>query len=100
MTIEATLWHPVAALDELGDAPLAVRLLEHNLVLWRVGSDDVHAWADRCPHRGTRLSMGRVAHGRLECAYHGWRFEPGGHCGEIPALPRVVPPASHATKTY
>jgi len=100
MTFEATLWHPVAALEALGAAPLAVRLLEHDLVLWRDGSNDVHAWVDRCPHRGTRLSMGHVSRGRLECAYHGWQFEPGGHCVEIPALPGFAPPASFAACAY
>jgi len=93
---EATLWFPVAALDEVGGAPLAVRLLERDLVLWRDGSNDLHVWADRCPHRGTRLSMGRISGNRLECAYHGWSFEPGGHCVAIPALPGFAPPASHA----
>src|ERR1700704_6933341 len=60
MNIEETLWHPVAALDELGAALLAVRLLERDVLLWRDGANDVHAWADRCPHRGTRLSLGRI----------------------------------------
>lgn len=97
---EATLWFPVAAVDELGGAPLAVRLLERELVLWRDEVNQVHAWADRCPHRGTRLSMGRVSGNQLECAYHGWRFDPHGHCVAIPALPGFAPPASHAACAY
>jgi phenylpropionate dioxygenase-like ring-hydroxylating dioxygenase large terminal subunit len=97
---EATLWHPVAALEELGGAPLAVRLLDSDLVLWRDDANRVHAWADRCPHRGTRLSLGRVTNGRLECGYHGWRFDSGGQCVAIPALPGFVPPASHKACAY
>jgi phenylpropionate dioxygenase-like ring-hydroxylating dioxygenase large terminal subunit len=100
MNIEETLWHPVAALDELGAAPLAVRLLERDVVLWRDGANDVHAWADRCPHRGTRLSLGRIVEGRLECGYHGWRFNAGGQCVAIPSLPDFTPPASHAACAY
>jgi phenylpropionate dioxygenase-like ring-hydroxylating dioxygenase large terminal subunit len=92
---EALLWHPVAALEEFGGAPLAVRLLERELVLWRDGGGGLHAWADRCPHRGTRLSMGRVTDGQLECAYHGWQFDSAGQCVAIPALPDFTPPASH-----
>jgi len=101
--IEATLWHPVAALaelDERGGAPLAVRLLEQSLVVWRDASGGVHAWADRCPHRGTPLSMGRVTGDRLQCAYHGWQFDARGKCVGIPALPEFVPPASHAACVY
>ena len=31
--------------------------------------------ADRCPHRGAQLSLGRVRDGALQCPYHGWRWE-------------------------
>ena len=80
--IEATHWHPVARIEDLRDAPLAATLLGEPVVLWRDGRAVVHAWADRCPHRGAALSRGRVlpvpeAPGlaRLECPYHGWRFD-------------------------
>jgi phenylpropionate dioxygenase-like ring-hydroxylating dioxygenase large terminal subunit len=98
--LEAGLWHPVAAGAEVGAAPLAVRLLERELVLWRAPAAGVQAWDDRCPHRGTRLSLGRVTDGRLECAYHGWQFGPGGGCRAVPALPGFVPGASHAATVY
>jgi len=38
---------------------------------------------DRCPHRGMRLSRGKVEGGKLTCAYHGWRFDADG-CGSSP----------------
>jgi phenylpropionate dioxygenase-like ring-hydroxylating dioxygenase large terminal subunit len=44
--------------------------------------------------------LGRVNEGRLECAYHGWQFAPGGQCAHVPALPAFVPPASHCARTY
>lgn len=98
--IEDTLWHPVAASDTLGpDAPLPVRLLSQDLVLWRDADGSARAFADRCPHRGTRLSLGRVltvdGAARLECPYHGWQFDAAGACQAIPALPAFTPPASH-----
>ena len=41
---------------------------------------------DRCPHRESPLSIGRVrADGLLECAYHGWSFGPDGRCELVPA---------------
>jgi len=88
-------WHPVAACESLGDKPLAARLLGEDLVLWRDEAGAVHAWPDRCPHRGARLSLGRVAAGRLECPYHGWQFDASGRCVRVPAAPDFVPPATH-----
>ena len=77
--IEHTLWHPVLAADALpAGEPRAARLLGDDLVLWRDANGAPQAWADRCPHRGTRLSLGRVVQGadgaRLECPYHGWQL--------------------------
>lgn len=98
--IERRHWHPAASLADVTSQPLAARLLGEDLVLWRDGTGTVHAWPDRCPHRGAKLSMGRVADGRLECPYHGWQFEASGHCAHVPALPGFVPPATHRVASY
>ena len=102
--IEATLWHPVAESTSLADAPVPARLLSQDLVLWRDAAGVAHAWADRCPHRGTKLSLGRVLHtdtgSRLECPYHGWQFAPEGLCRVIPALPEFTPPSTHTACTH
>lgn len=101
--IELQLWHPVAAAHTLRDAPLAASLMGQALVLWR-DHGHVHAWVDRCPHRGARLSLGRVlttVHGpRLECPYHGWQFEGGGRCQHVPAAADFTPPAGHAATVF
>ena len=93
--IETTLWHPVALSHAVEQAPLAVQLLQHALVLWRDAQGQVQAFTDRCPHRGARLSLGRVQSGRLECPYHGWQFAANGQCVHVPALPQFTPPAAH-----
>lgn len=31
---------------------------------------------DVCPHRGARLSTGKVEGGRIQCTLHGWVFDP------------------------
>jgi phenylpropionate dioxygenase-like ring-hydroxylating dioxygenase large terminal subunit len=97
---ESAHWHPVAALADVQAQPLAVQLLDQSLVLWRDEAGAVHAWADQCPHRGARLSLGRVCAGRLECPYHGWQFAPSGQCVRVPALPDFVPPAGHAARVF
>ncbi len=98
--IEQTLWHPVAACEAVQGGPVAVVLLGEPLVLWRDAAGAVHAWADRCPHRGARLSLGRVVSGQLECPYHGWQFGASGQCSHVPALPAFVPPATHCAVVH
>ena len=98
--IEKELWHPVALSSAVALQPVSVELLEQALVLWRDSLGAVQAWADRCPHRGARLSLGKVCEGRLECPYHGWQFASGGQCVHVPALPDFVPPASHTARSY
>jgi nitrite reductase (NADH) small subunit len=76
------------------DAPAEgdVRMVEidgHRIGLYRVG-DELHALADRCPHRGAPICSGRVVtpievrDGCLElgdqasvlrCPWHKWEFE-------------------------
>jgi phenylpropionate dioxygenase-like ring-hydroxylating dioxygenase large terminal subunit len=85
-------WHPVALSTQIaagspGAPMLAVDLLETRVVLWRDSGGVLHAWEDRCPHRGTRLSMGALRDDTLTCPYHGWAFGKDGRCTRIPALP-------------
>ena len=99
--LEQGLWHPVACGTAVGGAqPLGCVLLEREVVLWRDASGGVHAFEDRCPHRGTRLSIGRVLEQGLECAYHGWCFGARGRCERIPALPEFQPAQAHAARAY
>lgn len=100
MTPERRFAHPVLDAPALGDAPVAVRVLGDDIVLWRDAAGTPRAAPDRCPHRGTRLSLGRVCDGQIECPYHGWRFDGAGRCVSIPALPGFVPPASHGLATH
>lgn len=97
--IESTLFHPVALCSDVAGKPFAAHVLGQDIVLWRNSQGAVHAAADRCPHRGAALSMGRVVSAAsgdtLECAYHGWRFDGEGRCVAVPALPGFTPPAEH-----
>src|SRR5271156_5317915 len=88
-------WHPVATSDSLvAGATRPFMLMGRELVVWRTADGTLHAADDRCPHRGTRLSIGRVDGNVLVCAYHGWRYGSSGQCVRIPAHPELVPPAS------
>ena len=82
-------WHPVLTLAEVqAEAkPVAVTLLDTELAVAITATGRVVALADRCPHRSTRLSQGTVEGESIRCAYHGWRFDTGGRCVEIPSMP-------------
>jgi vanillate O-demethylase monooxygenase subunit len=71
-------WHPVARSRELGRKPIACRILDREIVLFRIENGRIGAMMNCCPHRGMRLSKGCVRAGRLVCPYHGWSFDPDG----------------------
>ena len=56
------------------------------LALFRDAAGAPVALFDRCLHRNAALSAGRVIEGKLACAYHGWVYDGGGRCVEIPSL--------------
>lgn len=59
------------------------------LVVWNDGQQ-WRCFEDLCPHRKVPLSEGRVEAGRLECAYHGWKFDNAGKTVSIPQVRRLT----------
>ena len=101
--VSRVTWHPVVATQALraGHGVLAARVLGQDLALWRSADGLPQAWEDRCPHRGVRLSLGRVVGNQLACAYHGWEYAAGtGRCMTIPAMPREPVPGKVCARTY
>src|SRR2546421_8744978 len=82
-------WQPVALTDELPPhgAPLPVRLLGEDLVLFRDEQGRPGLLGLHCAHRGADLSYGRLEDGGLRCLYHGWLYDVGGRCLEQPGEP-------------
>ena len=96
---ESAWWWPVARADAAAEGPQPVRLLGRDWVLWRNAAGQPALVHGHCPHRGAGLALGCVHGGALQCPYHGWRFDAGGRCLGVPALPGFEPPASHALQT-
>jgi phthalate 4,5-dioxygenase oxygenase subunit len=82
-------WQPVALCEELpsGSAPLKVRILGEELVLFRDDQGRPGLIGLHCSHRGTDLSYGRIENGGLRCLYHGWLYDVCGHVLEQPGEP-------------
>ena len=103
MLNETTLhndWHPVVQAKDIKEGLLTpIRLLGKDLVLWRC-KDEIIAYLDLCPHRGSRLSLGQVEDDTLVCPYHGLAFDSKGKCVKIPAHPNFPPPTRACVQTY
>ena len=65
----------IATLDELWDGEMPVLEIEGRVVLLVNVNGCIHAYADSCPHLGTRLSQGSLQRNVLTCATHGWEFD-------------------------
>ena len=101
-------WHPVLPSSHLPpvaaqspSCPVLGFFQSEELALWRADDGTAQAWANRCPHRGLRFTLGRVLNGRLSCGYHGWEYQAGdGRCVAIPAHPALTVPRAICATTY
>lgn len=94
-------WAPVALSADLqAKTVMPARIGAETIALWRSASGEAVASADRCPHRGMRLSHGFVRGEALSCIYHGWRYARSGNCLHIPAHPGLAPPETIRVATY
>ncbi len=86
-------WQVAAFSHELTQQPLARRINDMVLVLFRTHGGHAGALEDRCPHRFAPLSLGKVVGERLQCGYHGMQFDAAGMCGVIPGQSSIPPHA-------
>jgi len=100
-------WWPVGFTDDLKPkgAPVKIRLLNEEFILFRDGKSNLGVLGLHCSHRGTSLEFGRVEEDGIRCCYHGWLYDLHGKCLEQPAEPedstfkdRIKHPAYHAAE--
>lgn len=85
-------WYPVLEAEKLpSDAPIAFKVIGEKCVAWRDGDGRPQIIRDKCPHRASKLSQGRVIAGDLQCPWHGLRFDGNGKCTFIPWEPDDSP---------
>jgi phenylpropionate dioxygenase-like ring-hydroxylating dioxygenase large terminal subunit len=84
-------WYVAAWADEIGGPePLARRICNDPIVLFRDSAGRVSALADRCCHRAAPLHLGTVVEGGIQCGYHGLVIDGTGRCVHIPGQ-RLIP---------
>ena len=91
-------WYVAAWSDELGSDPLAVTMLNEDIVLYRKQDGAPVALENRCAHRRLPLSEGNVVGDTLECGYHGLTYDCSGACIKVPGQSRW--PKNLAVKSY
>ncbi|WP_394821804.1 Rieske 2Fe-2S domain-containing protein [Pendulispora albinea] len=75
---------PSSDLPKPDSAPVRVRLLGEDFVVFRDTEGRVGMLDETCCHRGASLVLGRVEQGGIRCLYHGWKFAVDGTVLETP----------------
>ncbi|MEJ1194798.1 aromatic ring-hydroxylating dioxygenase subunit alpha [Pseudarthrobacter sp. CCNWLW207] len=88
-------WYVAAWDHQVTRKPLARRIADRPLALYRTEDGQAVALADACWHRLAPLSMGKVV-GRdeIQCPYHGIRYNSAGRCTSMPAQESINPSAT------
>ena len=79
-------WIPALVSSELPSPdcpPIRLKLLNENLIAYRVTSGGIGIIQNACPHRGASLFFGRNEEDGLRCVYHGWKFDVAGSCVDM-----------------
>lgn len=79
-------WYAAGRSADLTNAPVKVRMLGQNFVLFRDSTGNAHCLSNVCTHRGGSLAGGKMRGDCVECPYHGWQFNGAGECVRIPSL--------------
>src|SRR5690348_15555246 len=80
-------WWPVWFAEKIETKPVPIKLLGEDFVLFRDGRGEIGMLDPVCAHRRALLTLGRVEERGLRCCYHGWLYDAGGQCLEMPAEP-------------
>jgi phthalate 4,5-dioxygenase len=83
-------WIPACLSEEVLEpdgAPIRVRLLGEDLVVFRDSDGRLGVLDEYCPHRRASLVLGRNEECGLRCLYHGWKFDVAGNVLEMTSEP-------------
>lgn len=79
-------WYAILDSAEVGRSkPFGFMRFGIDLVAWRKQNGQLVVMRDLCPHRGAKLSIGRIIDQcKIECPFHGFEFQDSGACTLVP----------------
>jgi len=80
-------WHPVFLSKDLDEQPVAIKILDEELVIFRDKSGNLGLVHKHCPHRQASLEFGMCTDSGIQCCYHGWHFAANGSILDVPGQP-------------
>ena len=83
-------WLPICMIEEVAEpdgAPLRVRIVGEDLVVFRDSAGQLGVLEEYCVHRGASLVYGRNEQGGIRCLYHGWKFDVAGNVLDMASEP-------------
>jgi phenylpropionate dioxygenase-like ring-hydroxylating dioxygenase large terminal subunit len=95
-------WYAILESNEVKKGKIVgVTRMGEQLIAWRDRQGRLTVMADKCPHRGVALSIGKLTGDCIQCPFHGFEYDTSGACTVIPANGRnaEAPKAMHV-KTY
>lgn len=91
-------WYVAALGSEITRQPVARRLLEKSVVMFRREDGTPVILNNRCRHRSFPLSEGKLEGDTLVCRYHGFRYDAEGRLIEVPS--QKEPPRGVCVHAY
>ena len=84
-------WYAILPSHILKNKLMSLKRFGIDLVLWRQDNQQLSIFVDRCPHRGAKLSLGKVKYNQIECPFHGFQFNAQGQCAFAPEFNKPIP---------
>lgn len=91
-------WYVIAFARDLKRELAGRWLLNEPVVLYRREDGQPVALSGLCPHRFFPLAKGRLVGDGIVCGYHGFAFDAGGHCTDIPGQSNI--PSTCKLRSY
>ena len=92
-------WYAIVPTQDIKTSkPLSIKRFSLDLVVWKNKQNEIRVLLDRCPHRGAKLSLGKIVNDTVVCPFHGYQFNAKGACDYAPEFQKAIP--GLCTKTF
>jgi phenylpropionate dioxygenase-like ring-hydroxylating dioxygenase large terminal subunit len=95
-------WYAILESNEIRKGRIiGVTRMGEKMVAWRNIHGELSVLADKCPHRGVALSVGKLIGDCIQCPFHGFQYDTSGNCKLVPANGKnAEPPKALHVRNY